>query len=787
MKNVIRTTLFCLAFLSFAIRCSTAQNHPQRTQKVGLVLSGGGAKGLMHLGVIKALEENDIPIDYIAGTSIGAIMGGMYASGYTLDEIKKIAQSEEFKYWSSGTIQNKYKYYYKQRYVDASLISMSFAVGKKGIKPVLPTGLVSSYQMELAFLELFAQAGSAANRDFNQLMIPFRSVSFNSFNNKMYVGRNGDLGQAVRSSMTFPLLYKAAVLGDSLLFDGGIVNNFPWDVMQSDFAPDFMIGSKCTGNTNAREVNAQDLFGQIDLLMMNQTNYQMPTDKSILLDGSGINYAMLDFDLADEIVKFGYDLTMSKMDSIKLRIHDRISKEERNKLRADFLAKQQPLRFKNVYVEGVTGEQAKYIKNTFRSPKDSTLSDEKFNYRFFSLVADKTFSDIIPTAVFNPKNNAFDLHVRVTKTPNIDLAMGGYFSSSNNLGFIDIQHTYFGSTVIHTNINAYLGKAYNSFKLGNRYDFYFSNKSVAAFIDMSVLSNKYDYYLGSPELYLRTSRPTSVINSTNGIRLDLGFPLSPNSFIKVVGGLCYQIANYYQSDDYTSVDISERSKLFWKGVNLTYERNALNHRSYPTSGGFYQFVLGVKYGTHTHRLGTSWPEPPDYLVPRVDVNVGKPKWTWSSVQIEEYLNLGSHFSVGLRADASLTNKGYLLDYYSTLVQLPAFTPNPFTRSLLMEEYRGAGYFAGGIIPVYYLGSGVQLRTELYAFKPIYALRKAADYSGYYGNFLDNKTNWMAFASLIYNTKFGPISFSVSNFNWEKAKTYATLSFGYLIFNKECFD
>jgi hypothetical protein len=67
------------------------------------------------------------------------------------------------------------------------------------------------------------------------------------------------------------------------------------------------------------------------------------------------------------------------------------------------------------------------------------------------------------------------------------------------------------------------------------------------------------------------------------------------------------------------------------------------------------------------------------------------------------------------------------------------------------------------------------------------LRKAADYSGYYGNFLDNKMNWMAFVSLIYNTKFGPISFSVSNFNWEKAKTYATLSFGYLIFNKECFD
>lgn len=787
MKTLIITVLFCLGALGISPPCSVAQNPAHRTQKVGLVLSGGGAKGLMHLGVIKALEENDIPIDYITGTSIGAIVGGMYASGYTIDEIIKIALSDEFKYWSTGTIQNKYKYYYKQRYVDASLISMSFAIDKYKIKPVLPTSLVPSYQMELAFLELFARAGSVAHQDFNQLMIPFRSVSFNSFNNRAYVGRSGDLGQAVRSSMTFPLLYKPALLGDSLLFDGGIVNNFPWDVMQKDFAPDIMIGSKCTGNTNARDVNTQDLFGQIDLLMMNQTNYDMPSRNSILLDGELSDIEMLDFDKAEEIVKIGYDLAMSKMESIKFRVHDRISKEERKKQRADFLAKEKPLRYKKVNVQGVQGEQEKYVKNTFRSPRDSTLSDEKFNYRYFSLVADKTFADIIPTAVYNPVDSAYDLNIRVTKTPNLDLAMGGYFSSSNNLGFIDIQHTYFGSRVIHSNVNAYLGKAYNSFKLGNRQDFYFSNKSVAAFVDFSVLGNKYDYYLGSPELYMRTARPTSVINTTNGIRLDLGFPLSPNSFIKFVGGICYQIASYYQSDTYTTNDISERSKLFWKGMNLTYERNALNHRSYPTSGGFYQFVLGAKYGRHVHRLGTSWVNPPSFLIPNVDVNVGKPKWTWSKVQVEEYIEAGEHFSLGLRADASLTNKGVLLDYYSTLVQLPAFTPNTFTKSLLMEEYRSAGYFAGGIIPVLYYNSGVQLRTELYAFKPIYAFKKAADCTGYYGNFLDNKINWMAFASLIYNTKFGPISLSVSNFNWERAKTYATLSFGYLIFNKECFD
>lgn len=83
-------------------------------QKVGLVLSGGGAKGAAHIGVIKALEENDIPIDYITGTSIGSIIGSLYAMGYSPDEMLELMLSEEFSYWQTGTVENEYKYYFKR-------------------------------------------------------------------------------------------------------------------------------------------------------------------------------------------------------------------------------------------------------------------------------------------------------------------------------------------------------------------------------------------------------------------------------------------------------------------------------------------------------------------------------------------------------------------------------------------------------------------------------------------------------------------------------------------------
>ena len=104
MKKIysILVVLFCLFF-------------PEASaQKVGLVLSGGGAKGLTHIGIIRALEENNIPIDYIAGTSMGAIVGSLYAMGYSPDDMEKLIKSDDFKRWYSGGIQEKYIYYFKK-------------------------------------------------------------------------------------------------------------------------------------------------------------------------------------------------------------------------------------------------------------------------------------------------------------------------------------------------------------------------------------------------------------------------------------------------------------------------------------------------------------------------------------------------------------------------------------------------------------------------------------------------------------------------------------------------
>lgn len=172
-------------------------------QKVGLVLSGGGAKGAAHIGVIKALEENNIPIDYITGTSIGAIIGSLYAMGYSPEEMLELMLSKEFSYWQTGTVEEQYTYYFKEPYPTPEFahfsIDMSDSLQIKA--SFLPQSLINPIQMNQAFMALFSQATAKAGWNFDNLFVPFRCVASDIYTKKPIIFKNGDLGDAVRASI----------------------------------------------------------------------------------------------------------------------------------------------------------------------------------------------------------------------------------------------------------------------------------------------------------------------------------------------------------------------------------------------------------------------------------------------------------------------------------------------------------------------------------------------------------------------------------------------------------
>ena len=198
-------------------------------QRVGVVMSGGGAKGLYHIGVLEAFEECGVPIDYVAGTSMGSIIAAMYAAGYSPAEMREIVSSGVVKEWVSGRIDSRYTAYYRQVGRLPSFVTFRLNLGDDSVKLFrTPTNLISSTQIDMALTELFAPATAACGGDFDELMVPFLCVASDMNAREPVVLRSGDLSEAVRSSMSIPLVFKPMKVDSMLLYDGGIYDNFPW-------------------------------------------------------------------------------------------------------------------------------------------------------------------------------------------------------------------------------------------------------------------------------------------------------------------------------------------------------------------------------------------------------------------------------------------------------------------------------------------------------------------------------------------------------------------------------
>jgi NTE family protein len=197
--------------------------------KVGVVLSGGGARGAAHIGVLKVLEEQRIPIDYLAGTSMGAIIGGLYASGLSVDEIEVLYRSIDWQDVFEDQPSRLEKSYRRKRDDDLYLIDQ-----KPGIRDgelQLPTGLIQGEKLELILRRATHRVSQV--RHFDRLPVPFRCVATDITTGEAVVFYKGDLPTAMRSSMAVPGLFAATrAKKNQLLVDGGISNNLPVDVVR---------------------------------------------------------------------------------------------------------------------------------------------------------------------------------------------------------------------------------------------------------------------------------------------------------------------------------------------------------------------------------------------------------------------------------------------------------------------------------------------------------------------------------------------------------------------------
>ena len=226
MRRLLNCCSAAVLFL-LAVSLSAEPVVDAERERVGLVLSGGAARGLAHIGVLKALEEQGVMIDAIAGTSMGAVVGGLYAAGYSVSELEQLATELDWQQALSDAPPRADIPFRRKQDDRDFLVKQKLSFRDDGSLG-LPLGLLQGQNLALLLEKLFARAGAV--EDFDQLPIPFRAVAADIATGETVVFADGHLALAVRASMSIPAVLTPVEVEGRLLVDGGISNNIPVDI-----------------------------------------------------------------------------------------------------------------------------------------------------------------------------------------------------------------------------------------------------------------------------------------------------------------------------------------------------------------------------------------------------------------------------------------------------------------------------------------------------------------------------------------------------------------------------
>lgn len=760
MKRFFLFLSACLLLLPFV-----------QAQKVGLVLSGGGAKGMTHIGIIRALEENNIPIDYITGTSMGAIIGSLYAMGYSPDDMEALLRSEDFKRWYSGQVEPEYGYYFKQNRPTPEFFNIRFSFKDSlHIKPqILPTSMVNPIQMNLVFVELFARATAACSGDFNRLFVPFRCIASDVYNKRPLIMRRGDLGDAVRASMSFPFVFKPIEIDSVLAYDGGIYNNFPTDIMREDFKPEVIIGSVVAANPGKPKEN--DLMSQLENMIMQKTDYTLPDSLGIIMTFKYDDVSLLDFDRLQELHDIGYNRTISLMDSIKGRIHRRVSAENVRLRRLVYRSNLPQFRFRDIYIEGANPQQQAYIKKEFHDEDHEVFTYEDLKRGYFRLLSDNMISEIIPHAVYDSENDLYSLHLKVKMEDNFSVRMGGSVSTTSSnqiylgLGYQDLN--YYSKEIT---LDGQIGKVYNNAQLMAKIDL--PTRIPTSYRLIASLST-FDYYK-KDKLFSKNDKPSFNSKDERFVKLMVALPFLANKRAEISIGYGKLQDNYFQSSVINfDKDRSDRSTYNLLGGAIGFYGSTLNARQYATKGYFEKLVAQVFSGKEKFIPGN----PTETSVTTKE----RQSWLQISYMKYAYHTMSPKFTLGWMAEMLYSSKNFSENYTATMLQAADFSPTPHSKLMYNEAFRANQFLAAGIKPIFVFNDMFQFRSEFYGFVPIFPIKKNALNKAYYGKAF-SRFEYIGEISVICQLPFGAISAYVNHYSSPKREWNVGLSIGLQLFN-----
>jgi NTE family protein len=735
MKLKIITILIAItsAFSGFAAEIDSVPQPAH--QSVGLVLSGGGAKGIAHIGVIQALEDNNIPIDYITGTSMGAIVGGLYAAGYTPAEMLQLIQSRSFGYWSTGKVDPRLNYYFNRELQTPAMMTVSVGAAKDSVA----ASLISPLPMNFAFMELFSAYTAQCNRDFDKLFVPFRCVASNVEEKRKEVLRSGSLGDAIRASMSFPIVFQPTMIDSILLYDGGIYDNFPVDVMRTDFAPSIMLGVSVSGPSTGPQTSIID---QVENLVIQNNDYNLPADEGIKMRIKLSQFGLLDFAKAQTIYEIGYNKAMEMMDSIKSRITTRTDSLSLKQRRAVFKSKSPYVRFSDVDVTGGTRRQNEYIRYLFGTNLD-TIGVEKARDAYYRAVSLGKFKDLQPDACYDDTTGLFKLNLRVSVKDDFKVGFGGYLtSSSNSYIFVSAGYSTLNFNSMSANINAWVGQSYYAAMFNSSIHLRTDHPSALA---LEGIASRRKYY-EDDKLFFKDKQLAFVtgIETYGRLKWVVAAGRTGISEVGIGGG---RIKDSYISHNIVNSENAERDVLVHNlgQVFAKYLSSTLDNDNFPTSGAKYSATaMGVLGKAHL-----------SLNAPDMESNRQNVKWLQFESVTRNYLSLTSHWKLGLESNVMLSTRKLLPDYNASLISAPQFAPTPAADNVFNTQFRANNYLAAGVIPIYSFNDNLSARVGGYAFVPmrtIYEMPDGAEYGEWFST-----AKFFGEADITYQFPFGTLN------------------------------
>ncbi len=747
-------------------------------QKVGLVMSGGSALGLAHIGVMKAMEEKGIPIDYVVGTSMGGILGAFYAAGYSPEEIEKLVLSPEFQDWLSGNPEDQYRYLLFEKEKDAAITYLNLGLDAKG-KITIKSSFVNDNALNFAFAELLSQASAKANNNFDSLMVPFRCVTTDVFTQTSVVLKEGNLSDAVKATMTIPLFFNPVKVEGKYLFDGGIYDNFPVKPAREIFDPDVLVGvnvSSVTLQEYPYEEDEKYLPQMLDYLLIAKSDSLEVINNGIYLQPNVRSYSGFDFKKAKDLIQAGYDCAMAKMDLFEEKVSRRVSKAEIDAKREAFRTGLPAWKFSPTTIESVVDTPSLYSERMLRT-QSSPQTLEQVKRTYFRLAETGNFASLHPTFMYDTTSEEYHLRIQTKPNRSLEMGIGGSIASRNiSQIFMAMNYKRMARYAYTLSGSVYAGPFYNSIKGSMRVDF---PTQIPFYLNHELVYNIWDYLEVNEFFFDVDEGNTALVQNDFKIGLEAGIATGRQSALKLSAFYFINNDRYSPLSIFQSVDTLSHTRFRGGTFGLQYRKDNLNRKKYASKGTSLELSARYVIGKEQYTPGSQ-----ARVIGLDEPSTAYHQWYILKFDAEKYFKLG-WYSLGMQVEAVTSNQPFFNNYVSTQIASPAFYPLQDSRSLFLNDFRSFDYLALGMKHVFSFTEKLDFRAEVYAFN---------NFSPLIANNQDQRiqeigtevtTTFAGTGGLVYHSFLGPVSLSANYYQTETGLGDIGVLFniGFLIYNK----